>query len=180
MQLLYMAHNGTPQSHPTISHTTADKSFILFTGFLLFCFFYLFGFIGFFYWDRIITVTAIQTIPVVMNEKVVVPDSIIVVTRVHMKSASSMPASDKVVEFVQSVSTFASHVLVCVGANNYSDAEAYIALLVSKFDNMGIMKETVTLLPIIPWGYFTTALNAAILFSQDKNFKYVLFQVHNL
>ena len=36
---------------------------------------------------------------------------------------------------------------------------------------------SVTLLPISPWGHFTTALNAAVQFAVDNDYEVIAFQV---
>ena len=105
-------------------------------------------------------------------------NDIIAVSRVHMKSALSMPNPSNVIEFVLRAKMYSSHVLVCIGAESHLDAEKYIEnldrLLLS---TPHITKDDVTFLPISPWGYITRSLNVGIQFAQDRNFKYILFQV---
>eukprot|EP01036_Dinobryon_divergens_P029865 gene29865-39030_t len=106
---------------------------------------------------------------------------LLVVSRVHMKSATTMPNPANVLNFILRVQEYASHILICVGADSVRDTEQYIqsaeALLEKFADKDKFLNHTqVTFLPVFPWGYFTTPLNAAVQFAQDKGFKYIVFQ----
>ena len=109
---------------------------------------------------------------------------LLVVSRVHMKSATSMPNPFNVLNFILRVQEYASHVLICVGADSVRDTEQYIesaeALLktFAEKDKVFNNHTQVTFLPVFPWGYFTTPLNAAVQFAQDTGFKYIVFQVY--
>ena len=108
---------------------------------------------------------------------------LLIVSRVHMKSATTMPNPSNVLNFILRVQEYASHVLICVGAASVRDTEQYIqsaeALLEKFADKDKFLNHTqVTFLPVFPWGYFTTPLNAAVQFAQDKGFKYIVFQVY--
>lgn len=108
---------------------------------------------------------------------------LLVVSRVHMKSATTMPNPANVLNFILRVQEYASHILICVGADSVRDTEQYIqsaeALLEKFADKDKFLNHTqVTFLPVFPWGYFTTPLNAAVQFAQDKGFKYIVFQVY--
>ena len=110
---------------------------------------------------------------------------LIVVSRVHMKSATTMPDPTHVLDFILRVQEFASHILICVGAENIRDTERYVEAaetLLQSYVKESILLNNIqiTFLPIYPWGYFTTPLNAAIQFAQDKGFKYIVFQVSRI
>lgn len=105
---------------------------------------------------------------------------LIVVTRVHMKSASSMPDPMKILQFVRSVKSYADRILVCVGADDVSQVNTYIDSVKLLLDDGHEDYSTVTFLPVIPWGHFTTSLNAAILFAQDNKFDRIAYQVGHI
>lgn len=99
----------------------------------------------------------------------------LVVTRVHMKSASRMPDADKIVAFVKNSKLYAEEILVCIGADEYKLIETYKERVLDLLTKEGI-SSGVTLLPVSPWGYFTTSLNAAVQYAQDKKIDYIAFQ----
>ena len=108
---------------------------------------------------------------------------LLVVSRVHMKSATTMPNPSSVLNFILRVQEYASHILICVGADSIRDTEHYIEsaenlLRTVEKDNKVLPNIQLTFLPVFPWGYFTTPLNAAVQFAQDKGFKYIVFQVY--
>jgi hypothetical protein len=107
--------------------------------------------------------------------------SLLVATRVHMKSASVMPNPELIVQFILSTQRYANGIVVCVGAEEYNDIVSYIdsAQLLMK-QNSNIDMSSVYFLPVYPWGYFVTALNAAIQYAQDHNFDLIAFQVSDI
>lgn len=106
---------------------------------------------------------------------------LLVVTRVHMKSALSMPDPAKVIQFIENCESYADGILVCVGAEEYSVITSYIdqlKLILLNSTNLSNLGR-VTFIPVYPWGYFTTALNAALQFAQDQHFDRIAYQVCN-
>lgn len=108
---------------------------------------------------------------------------LLVVTRVHKKASSSMPDPMKVLSFINNAMYYSSHILICIGSDKYDDILSYmetIKELVARADSIDgstARIDHIHFLPVVPWGYFTTALNAALLYAQDKKFKYIAFQV---
>jgi hypothetical protein len=109
-------------------------------------------------------------------------DRLLVVTRIHMNSASSLPAVAKVIAFLTACNNYADGVLICVGTAEHSIESVtmineYIASVRLQLANAGIEGSKIHFLPISPWGYFTPALNHAIQFAQDHAFPALAFQV---
>jgi len=108
---------------------------------------------------------------------------LLVVTRVHRKASSSMPDPMKVLSFINSAMYYSSHILICIGSDKYDDILSYIEtikVLVARSDFIDgsiARMDHIHFLPVVPWGHFTTALNVALLYAQDKQFKYIAFQV---
>lgn len=105
---------------------------------------------------------------------------LLVVTRVHMKSANTMPDPMKVINFIENCQTYANMILICVGSDSYLFIETYIASvknILKERNQLIIPMDNILFLPIIPWGYFTTSLNAAILQAQEYHYNYIAFQV---
>lgn len=107
------------------------------------------------------------------------PMRLVVATRVHMKSAASMPDPIKVLHFIQNTKLYADGILICVGADDITQVNLYIDNVKLMLTEQNEDHSMVTFLPVIPWGYFTTALNAAILFAQDGKFDRIAFQVRH-
>jgi len=111
--------------------------------------------------------------------------SLLVVTRVHTMASTTMPDPIKVISFIHSAVHYSSHILICIGSENYIDIQSYIDTirgLLEKANEEGIHivnMDHIHFLAVSPWGYFTTALNAALQYAQDKQFKYMAFQVDN-
>lgn len=105
------------------------------------------------------------------------PQRLVVVTRVHMKSASSMPDTGKVLSFIQNTKLYSDGIIICVGASDVTQINLYIDSVVHLLDERHEDHSTVIFLPVFPWGYFTTSLNAAILVAQDQMFDLIAFQV---
>jgi len=95
-----------------------------------------------------------------------------------------MPDPLKVLSFIKSAMHYSAHILICIGSDNYDDILSYIKtikeVIADNKDGSLIKIEHIHFLPVVPWGYFTTALNAALLYAQDKKFKYIAFQVNRL
>lgn len=107
---------------------------------------------------------------------------LLVVTRIHMNAASSLPDVSKVIKFVKDCKNYADGILVCIGAHEHSAAAAnQLAEYTQSIQNLlraeGLDKLNIYFLPISPWGYFTPALNYAVQFAQDHDFDNVAFQV---
>lgn len=100
---------------------------------------------------------------------------LLVVTRIHGINSSSLPPKEAVLEFVLGCSTYANHVLICLGIGNMEDLTKQVA----EYSNIlkgSSLSIPVTILPINPWGYFTSALNHAVAFAQDQKHTHVVFQ----
>ena len=102
--------------------------------------------------------------------------NLLVVTRVHMKSASAMPDPLKIVEFVKNTHSYATKILVCVGAADSGKIDEYIVGAKRQLVEL-LLDVKVTFLPVQPWGYFVYPLNIAIEFAQDNDCQRVAFQV---
>jgi hypothetical protein len=63
-------------------------------------------------------------------------ESVLVVTRVHMKAASAMPNPQKVLVFVTHLHSYASKILICVGADD--DAIMQLAALRQSADILNV------------------------------------------
>jgi len=87
---------------------------------------------------------------------------ILVVTRVHASSATSLAPVQSIVEFVKSID-YAAKVLICIGADNHFQ-NSYLDDLFEalKIENIFDKSE---ILPITPWGGFTHALNIAVTYA---------------
>jgi hypothetical protein len=116
-------------------------------------------------------------------------DGLVVATRIHTSSASNIAEVQKVAAFVVSALKYASKVIVCIGFNSsqsntadtVKDMSSYIEYLNRLNDHLfcndhSIDKDRVVLLPIYPWGKFTTSLNCAILKAIDLKYEYIAFQ----
>mmetsp|Transcript_22387 Transcript_22387/g.37443 ORF Transcript_22387/g.37443 Transcript_22387/m.37443 type:complete len:362 (-) Transcript_22387:112-1197(-) len=117
--------------------------------------------------------TVAKSDPVIEDDE---PTKLLVVSRVHMKSASHMPDPAKVVQFVKNSLPYGQGILICVGATEYSLVDAYIESMNDLLSKDGVPMGNVTFLPVTPWGIYTTALNAAVLYAQDHLYNRIAFQ----
>eukprot|EP00606_Chrysophyceae_sp_TOSAG23-5_P000198 GSChrysophyteH2.ASY1.ANO1.495.1 assembled CDS len=101
-------------------------------------------------------------------------DGFTVVTRIHTTSAGKIVDADKVRDFVDSVLEYAEKVIVCVGFRHTKKYKEYIFSLQKTLDPRTIAR--VVLLPVSPWGRFTSALNSAIVRAMDEQYRYIAFQ----
>lgn len=101
----------------------------------------------------------------------------LVATRIHMKAASSMPDISKVVKFIKSSQDFSDGVLICLGAEDYTAIEQYIEGVKESLNKDSVDFSRVHFLPVFPWGYFVTSLNAAVQYAQDNLYTLIAFQV---
>lgn len=102
---------------------------------------------------------------------------LLVVTRVHMNSASAMPDPTRVLKFIQNSIIYADGILICVGAKDMNTVSTYITTIETILHEHKIDSLKVSFLPIFPWGYFTPALNYAVQYAQDNQFNRIAFQV---
>ncbi len=111
---------------------------------------------------------------------------LMVVNRVHGSEAHRMANVEVIEDFVASVAPYATNILVCIGNVGKSadderkilDCAEYMAELndhLSRKFKAAIFKK-VCLMPVHPWGDFTTALNAALGEAVRNNVAYVCFQ----
>lgn len=101
---------------------------------------------------------------------------LLVVTRVHTKSAAQIADPSKVVQFVKQVKGYGGDVLICLGAEDYSFLAHYISDVKQELTDADISMEGVDFLPIAPWGYYVTALNAALSYAQDNGYNRIAYQ----
>lgn len=104
-------------------------------------------------------------------------ESVLVVTRVHMKKASSMPSPQSVVDFVAHSHSYATKILICVGADDDAILLEYIKSVNASLSAMSLPIGKVHLVPVKPWGYFVHPLNVAVQFAQDNSCPLIAFQV---
>eukprot|EP01039_Chlorochromonas_danica_P007005 gene7006-7749_t len=98
---------------------------------------------------------------------------LLVVTRLHGQQAVTLPPPEKLVSFVEGCKAYTQDILVCIGLRGKGvEALREYELAVEPFAPAC----RVTFLPIEPWGYYTTALNHALLYAQDHDFDLVAFQ----
>jgi hypothetical protein len=101
---------------------------------------------------------------------------LLLVTRIHAANASSFPPNEVVQRFITSNKPYVSEILIVLGAKSLEELQIQLekySQLVHDLD----LTAVVTILPVFPWGYFTSALNQAILFGVDKQFDLLAFQV---
>ena len=111
---------------------------------------------------------------------------LIVVTRIHGSEANKIANPEAVEKFVASVAKYAAKIVICVGnigesmdhSRKIIDCAEYVAELTDhlnrKFKRSTF--EKVCLLPVHPWGDFTTALNASLSVAVKDNFSYICYQ----
>lgn len=106
-----------------------------------------------------------------------------VVTRIHTVSASEMVPVEKVENFVRDAYAYADKIIICIGfkeqdpsntVDHLHDYTEYFELCQKRIPSN--LMDKVILLPIVPWGNFTTALNAAIVKVMAMGFKSIAFQ----
>lgn len=98
----------------------------------------------------------------------------------HCTPSSSSGSLPSLVHFVLSVLCYTDELVICLGAPSLQALlhmqQRYEALLQSHFTQDQLRK--VHLLPVYPWGHFTTALNVATLFVADLQADAIMFQVN--
>ena len=105
-------------------------------------------------------------------------EGFIVVTRVHTISASAIADPVKVCEFVDSVLEYAAKVVICIGIGSGSNQGGQIddyVLSVRKLMNASQLSRVI-FLSVVPWGRFTSPLNAALVRAMDEPYSYIAFQ----
>ena len=111
-------------------------------------------------------------------EKLANRHPLLVCTRVHMKSADSMPQVEKILKFMEEVSSYADHIIICIGAPDIPFLQSYMdKLSVAMKAKSAALNNLVSLLPVQPWGHFVSPLNAAVIYAQDKGYQRIAFQV---
>ena len=100
-----------------------------------------------------------------------------VISRVHGVSATHLAETSAVVSFIRSVESYATSVILCIGIGDELEHASYVsdvknAIATEKFrDSLQIV-----VLPVVPWGKFTPALNAAIAKVAEKGDGFIAFQ----
>lgn len=104
----------------------------------------------------------------------------LVVTRIHMKEASTMPDVVKVVKFVQGSQRYSDGILICIGGNDFNAIQQYMLQIKENLALNNVNQSQVQLLPVHPWGHFVTSLNAAVGYAQDNKFQLIAYQVNSI
>lgn len=99
----------------------------------------------------------------------------LVVSRIHSNNASKMADINDIIAFVNSSKTYASQILLCVSCGERFEHTSYLESLRWRLLEEGLDGITYVM-PITPWGRFTTALNAGLLHAVSGNFQFVAFQ----
>ncbi len=113
------------------------------------------------------------------SKEIALPEKprMLVVTRIHMKEAMSMPDVNKVVKFVQNSQVYSDAILICIGADDINAIQLYMTEIKDTLTLHNVDQSQVHLLPVSPWGHFVTSLNAAVGYAQDHQFQLIAFQV---
>jgi hypothetical protein len=104
---------------------------------------------------------------------------LLLVTRIHSANSNSFPSNEALTKFIMANKPYVTQILVVLGAKSLQeleDVQAEYSKVVADLQ----MSDVVKFLPVYPWGYFTNALNQAILFAQDSGFDLIAFQVRIL
>ena len=101
--------------------------------------------------------------------------SLVVITRVHCKSASSLVHTTAVVAFAKSSVAYADSVLILLGIGP-SLTHYYSELLGALREGLGDECSKVRVEVVTPWVGFTTPLNVGVRIAVDEGYDYALFQ----
>ncbi len=111
------------------------------------------------------------------SNKIQLHKRIVIVTRIHCLISDQFPANDRIVSFLtNAVACEVDGVIICIGAKTLEQLGILKNHIQAVIDSMKL-SNFASVLPVYPWGYFTNALNQAILVGQDNHFSHVLFQV---
>jgi hypothetical protein len=106
--------------------------------------------------------------------------SLIVVTRVHCKSATSLVKIENIVDFAKNCVVFADKVLILLGITASPQHSAchkqLLEALASDSESSELMSKVLVEL-VTPWVGFTTPLNVGVRLAMDAGYDHVLFQV---
>lgn len=100
---------------------------------------------------------------------------LVVITRIHAKSASSLPPPSSIYSFIINTLKYSQHVIICIDAGKFLGDMNYISSLQAILSQYSLT-ETVDIIPITPWGHFTSALNIGVIRAKELNFNFVCFQ----
>jgi len=100
-----------------------------------------------------------------------------VISRVHGMSASHLADPRDVISFIRACDSYASSIIICVGVGDELEHADYIKTLRKAIDSESF-RETlqIVLLPVVPWGKFTPALNAAVVKVAERGDGFIAFQ----
>jgi hypothetical protein len=104
--------------------------------------------------------------------------SLVVVTRIHGVKALENALKESFRLFVQNTEQYANKVVVCIGANSLEILHQYESRFNEEKQSFGDFGECIIIVPVFPWGYFTTALNSGLIVALDQQPRFILFQVH--
>jgi hypothetical protein len=82
-----------------------------------------------------------------------------------MKSATVLPDYSKIIHFISLTKLYSLNILICIGSINNN---INILLFINNLKDLLISKglhESVEIISINPWGYFTFPLNVAIQYA---------------
>lgn len=102
----------------------------------------------------------------------------LVVTRIHGISSLDKAMEGMLRDFVLRSRKYASMVLICIGAPTLEDSVLYNKKYRDYLEALDLNDGSVEVLPIFPWGSFTTALNIGLRRALDLQcYTRVIFQV---
>lgn len=99
-----------------------------------------------------------------------------VVSRIHGASATQLADSAAVLSFLHSVKGYASRVILCIGVGDELEHVDYLNFLQKVIATEEFPDFQLVLLPVVPWGKFTSALNAAVTKVAERGDGLVVFQ----
>jgi hypothetical protein len=102
-------------------------------------------------------------------------DDIVIVTRIHGKSANSLPQPEVVLAKVSAFLAYSRRVLICIDIGESNQNEVYIKAIQERLNHSNISSQ-VQIVTISPWGRFVSALNSAVIVAKDLHFKFICFQ----
>ncbi len=96
----------------------------------------------------------------------------------HSQISSTQPLPT-IIQFIQSTLNYTNILIICLGAPTLEGVQylqSFYTTLLQQYLTKPLFDQ-IHILPIFPWGHFTTALNTSLLYAQDLNADYVMFQV---
>lgn len=104
----------------------------------------------------------------------------LVVTRIHGNISSKLPSKEQILNFVISIKGYVSNLLICLGGPSLEFLQKILQDYQGLEESSSEIGLNLKILPISPWGIYTTALNQAIVYAQTNQYKYIIFQVKKI